>query len=124
MKTWGALLVSSVLGISGLSSPSAEAHAALESTSPAKGATVSKNTRQVSMVFGENILVLKDKNPNSLVVTDAQGKKVNKGNSVISGTKISSALSYPLKMGKYTVRYRVVSEDGHVVSGTYTFIVK
>ena len=76
------------------------------------------------MVFGENILVLKDKNPNSLVVTDAQGKKVNKGNSVISGTKISSALSYPLKMGKYTVRYRVVSEDGHVVSGTYTFTVK
>lgn len=107
-----------------LDSPVAHAHAALESTVPAKGAIVSKTTSQVSMLFGEDILVIKGKNPNSISVTDSKGKKVSTGVAVVSGTKISNALKSPLAAGKYTVKYRVVSADGHVVSGSYTFTVK
>ena len=107
-----------------LDSPVAHAHAALESTVPAKGAIVSKTTSQVSMLFGEDILVIKGKNPNSISVTDSKGKKVSTGVAVVSGTKISNGLKSPLATGKYTVKYRVVSADGHVVSGSYTFTVK
>ena len=124
MKLRNSILVSVLIFIPILNSPAAQAHAALESTMPAKGAIVSKTTSQVSMLFGEDILVIKGKNPNSISVTDSKGKKVSTGVAVVSGTKISNALKSPLAAGKYTVKYRVVSADGHVVSGSYTFTVK
>jgi len=119
------LLVGAALLLSLIASaPSAMAHAALESTFPAKGATVSKSTNRVSMVFGEDILVLKGKNPNAIFVTNPRGAVVSTGVALVSGTKISEALKTPLQAGKYTVKYRVVSADGHVVSDSYTFTVK
>ena len=124
MKLRNSILVSVLIFIPILNSPAAQAHAALESTVPAKGAIVSKTTSQVSMLFGEDILVIKGKNPNSISVTDSKGKKVSNGVAVVSGTKISNVLKTPLAAGKYTVKYRVVSADGHVVSGSYTFSVK
>ena len=124
MKLRNLVVSTSFLLISVVSTPSASAHAALESTVPAKGAIVSKTTSQVSMLFGEDILVIKGKNPNSISVTDSKGKKVSTGVAVVSGTKISNALKTPVSAGKYTVKYRVVSADGHVVSGIYTFTVK
>lgn len=104
--------------------PSASAHAALESTNPAKSAVVNKATGQVSMIFGEEILVLKGKNPNSVSVSDSKGKIVSTGLAIVSGMKISESLKSPLKAEKYTVKYRVVSADGHVVTGSYNFTVK
>jgi methionine-rich copper-binding protein CopC len=104
--------------------PSAFAHAALESTTPAKGAIVSTYTKQVSMTFGEEILVLKGKNPNSISVTNPEGVIVSTGVAKVSGMKISELLKTPLITGKYLVKYRVVSADGHVVSGSYNFSVK
>ena len=123
MKIRNLVASTSFLLISVVTAPSASAHAALESTVPAKGAIVSKTTSQVSMLFGEDILVIKGKNPNSISVTDSKGKKVSTGVAVVSGTKISNALRAPLSTGKYTVKYRVVSADGHVVTGSYNFTV-
>jgi methionine-rich copper-binding protein CopC len=104
--------------------PSASAHAALGKTIPSKGSVVSKNTNQVSLFFGEDLLTLADKNPNSISVLDSHAKLVSNTSTTVSGSKISTALATPLKSGRYTVKYRVVSADGHVVSGTYTFTVK
>ena len=105
-------------------SDSAFAHAALESTTPAKGAVVAQSTNKVMMQFGEELLVLEGKSPNSIIVSDSHGKKVSTGRVTVSGAKISNALKAPLNPGKYTVKYRVVSADGHVVSGSYSFTVK
>ena len=124
MKIRILLVVSSLFFLPILNSPVAQAHAALESTVPAKGAVVAKTTNKVTMHFGEDILVIKGKNPNSILVSDSRGKKVSFGTTIISGANISSALKAPLSPGKYTVKYRVVSADGHVVTGSYTFTVK
>ena len=124
MKIRILLVVSSLFFLPILNSPAAQAHAALESTVPAKGAVVAKTTNKVTMHFGEDILVIKGKNPNSILVSDSRGKKVSFGTTIISGANISSALKAPLSPGKYTVKYRVVSADGHVVTGSYTFTVK
>ena len=124
MKIRISLLLSALFFLPILNSPAAQAHAALESTVPAKGAIVAKTTNKVTMNFGEDILVIAGKNPNSIVVSDSRGKKVSFGVATISGAKISSALKAPLSSGKYTVKYRVVSADGHVVAGSYTFTVK
>ena len=117
---FGSLLSAAVI----LNVPTASAHATLESTQPAKGAVVSKSTKVVSLQFGEEILVLKGKNPNSISVLNGQGKPVTSGDVIISGTQISRNLVAPLASGKYTVKYRVVSADGHVVNGSYTFAVR
>lgn len=117
-------MISALFFLPILNSPVAQAHAALESTVPAKGAVVAKTTNKVTMNFGEDILVIKGKNPNSILVSDSRGKKVSFGSTTILGAKISSALKAPLSPGKYKVKYRVVSADGHVVAGSYTFTVK
>jgi methionine-rich copper-binding protein CopC len=124
MKLRGLIVVPVAVAAILANTPSASAHAALESTNPAKGEVVSKSTNQVSMIFGEAILVLKGKNPNSISVSDSKGKKVSTGLAIVSGMKISEALKSPLMAGKYTVKYRVVSADGHVVTGSYNFTVK
>jgi len=124
MKLRACLLASALIFIPILHSPSAHAHAALKSTIPAKGAIVAKTTNKVTMHFGEDILVIAGKNPNSIVVSDSRGKKVSLGNVTIVGAKITTALKVPLSPGKHTVKYRVVSADGHVVAGSYSFTVK
>jgi methionine-rich copper-binding protein CopC len=124
MKLRISLLTSALIFIPILNSPVAHAHAALESTIPAKGAIVAKTTKMIVMRFAEDILVLQGKKPNSILVTNSSGKKVSLGNVTIVGAKITTALKVPLSPGKHTVKYRVVSADGHVVAGSYSFTVK
>jgi methionine-rich copper-binding protein CopC len=124
MKIRISLLSSALIFIPILNSPVAHAHAALESTIPAKGAIVAKTTKMIVMRFAEDILVLQGKKPNSILVTNSSGKKVSLGNVTIAGAKITTALKVPLSLGKHTVKYRVVSADGHVVAGSYSFTVK
>jgi methionine-rich copper-binding protein CopC len=124
MKLRISLLSSALIFIPILNSPVAHAHAALESTIPAKGAIVAKTTKTIVMRFAEDILVLQGKKPNSILVTNSSGKKVSLGNVTIAGAKITTALKVPLSPGKHTVKYRVVSADGHVVAGSYSFTVK
>jgi methionine-rich copper-binding protein CopC len=124
MKLRASLLASALIFIPILNAPAAHAHAALVSTIPAQGAIVAKTTNKVTMHFGEDIFVIAGKNPNSIVVSDSRGKKVSFGSTTISGAKITTALKVPLSPGKHTVKYRVVSADGHVVAGSYSFTVK
>jgi methionine-rich copper-binding protein CopC len=124
MRIRNVLAATSILLTLIASAPAASAHAALESTIPAKGAIVSASTNRITMLFGEDILVIKGQNPNSITVSDSRGKKVSTGRVKISGMKISVALKAPLKTGGYKVNYRVVSADGHVVTGSYNFSVK
>ena len=124
MKLRASLLASALIFIPILNAPAAHAHAALVSTIPAQGAIVAKTTNKVTMHFGEDILVIAGKNPNSIVVSDSRGKKVSLGNVTIVGAKITTTLKVPLSPGKHTVKYRVVSADAHVVAGSYSFTVK
>ena len=124
MKLRISLLSSALIFIPILNSPVAHAHAALESTIPAKGAIVAKTTKMIVMRFAEDILILQGKKPNSILVTNSSGKKVSLGNVTIVGAKITTALKVPLSPGKHTVKYRVVSADGHVVAGSYSFTVE
>jgi methionine-rich copper-binding protein CopC len=57
-------------------------------------------------------------------VSDSPGKRIEKSPAIISGTRATTKLKDALAPGKYVVKYRVVSEDGHVVNGSYFFSVK
>ncbi len=100
-----------------LGTGAASAHAELESANPAKGQVVSSSPAHVTLRFGEKIGDV----GNGIVVTDATGKRFDQGTVVIKSTTASAKLKSLTTKGPYTVAYRIVSADGHVVSSSYSF---
>jgi copper transport protein len=98
----------------------ASAHATLIKTEPAYGKRVERSPSLVRLYFDESVDVL----PNAIRVYNAKGRLLS-GQTLASADKriIDSPVSR-LPRGGYTVRWRAVSADGHVVSGVFTFGVR
>jgi methionine-rich copper-binding protein CopC len=96
----------------------ADAHAALKSISPKDGASLATAPSQVVLTFNEPI----SGSFATVTVTGADGA-VSVGKTVVDGVTVTQALAPDLANGRYTVTYRVVSEDGHPVSDKTTFTV-
>lgn len=93
----------------------ASAHASLVRTSPADRSSVATAPRTVSFTFDENIRV-----PSVILVTDANGVSVTAGKTSV----VDNIVSIKVRIhppGDYTAVYRVVSADGHPVSGRVSF---
>ena len=118
------LVAEMVIAILLLGSTNAFAHAQVEATSPLKGAVLTTSPQSVWVQFGENLLVLDKNHINSVTVADSSGKRMDNSSTIIKGTKATVKIKGILAPGKFVVKYRAVSEDGHVVSGSYNFSVK
>jgi len=118
------LLFTIFLSILNTGTYGASAHAEIAQTSPIKNAILTQSPKSVWIEFGESLLTLDTKVVNTITVTNAQGKRVEKSPTIISGVRATTKISGVLKKGKYLVTYRVVSEDGHPVKGSYYFSVK
>ncbi len=116
-RALGAALLLLALTAFVASAPAASAHAKLVSMSPANGATVALPPTQVVLTFSEDLLATSVR----IEVHDAEGVPVGDGKPVVSGASATLPLVAGLSAGGYSVAYRVVSEDGHPVSGTSTF---
>jgi copper transport protein len=113
-----ALLIA--LGALAIAAPAASAHATLEGTSPARGATVKAEPKQVVFRFNEPV----EGSFGAVRVFDARGTRVDDGrvgHPHGAGEKIAVGLRSGLGKGAYTATYRVVSADGHLVSGGIVF---
>jgi copper transport protein len=100
----------------------ASAHARLEGTSPARGATVAAQPARVVLRFDEPV----EASFGAVRVFDARGARVDDGRLVRpSGDQraAGTALRRGLADGTYTATYRVISADGHPVSGGFTFSI-
>jgi len=98
------------------------AHAQLLKAEPARRAVLDKAPTQVRLWFNEEIegayTTLSVLNANKKPVTDAKP-------SVVSDDPKSVVLSLPdLGPGKYSVKFRVLSVDGHVVNSSFDYTVK
>lgn len=104
--------------------PGAQAHSQLVSSFPIANSQLSKAPQYVDLTFNEDLLLIANKVTNKISVTDS--KKVNwqKSKLDVKGGKIRAYLKTGLTPGKYTVTYRVVSEDGHPIRGSYLFTYK
>jgi methionine-rich copper-binding protein CopC len=99
----------------------ANAHAQLTDSNPGVNKTVKSLSEFVWVEFDGNLMVFGGKNPNVITVTDAKKKRVDAGGSIVGGARLSTRIKPGLKPGKYLVSYRVVSEDGHPVQGSFSF---
>jgi MYXO-CTERM domain-containing protein len=99
-----------------LGSP-AQAHTALQSSSPAQGAVLAAAPKTVRLTFTEDL------GGGSLAVT-VSGRSVGAGASRVDGTDLVLAIAPGSPAGAWTVAFRVVSADGHPVTGQFAFTVK
>ncbi|WP_434130161.1 copper resistance CopC family protein [Methylocaldum sp. GT1BB] len=108
-----------ILAGSALASPELAAHAILVKAVPDREAVVSEAPSEVLLTFNERVgdAFL------AVAVIDAKGKRVDKHDARLDFTDRSRlrASVENLAPGRYMVRYRVLSADGHVVSGKYFF---
>ncbi len=102
------------------SAPAASAHAKLVSISPADGSTVATAPEQVVITFSEELLATSVR----IEVHDGEGVPVADGAPVVEGAVATQPLVDGLAAGGYSVSYRVVSKDGHPVSGSTTFTAR
>jgi copper transport protein len=115
-----ALLVA--LAALAIAAPAASAHATLEATSPERGATVRRQPAEVVFSFDETVTG----SAGAVRVFDAKGRRADDArvsHPAGAGAKIGVGLRSGLAQGSYTATYRVVSADGHPVSGGFVFSV-
>jgi copper transport protein len=93
----------------------ASAHATLRSTTPKFGKEIASSPETITLHFDQTVTVL----PGSVSVLNGVGRNFA-GLSRVQGTDLVTRV-HPLKVGAYTVRWRAISADSHVVSGVWTF---
>ena len=98
------------------------AHSVLVSSVPSADSTVVDFPMEVTLTFNEELLKVGQENPNKVEVFDESGTLVS-GVSVLTGASIAAPVGINGN-GAYTVMYRVVSKDGHVVEDEYQFNVE
>jgi methionine-rich copper-binding protein CopC len=124
MKTFRKIpqLLSCVLAIAAFTLPgAASAHAFPQRSEPAVGATIANAPATMKIWFNSDLEPLFDK----LVVKDAAGKVVSRGNPKVDedNRSLLEVGLTPLPPGTYHVHWHVTSKDGHHTEGDFSFTV-
>lgn len=105
-----------------LTAAPAAAHDQLIESDPAASSTVDAVPEQIVLTFSADVLT--DEGATVVEVTDATGTRVDEGDAVVAGPTVTQALTVPAEPnGDFEVVWKVVSSDGHPISGEYTFTV-
>ena len=115
-------LVALVVTALALAPVSVLAHSLLVRSQPAQRATVSRPPERIQMWFSERL----EPAYASASVWNEAGKQVDGRDATVdaSDPSLLSVGTPNLGPGRYTVRYRVLSVDGHVVESSYGFTVR
>ncbi|MFS2280636.1 copper resistance CopC family protein [Microbacterium sp. OR21] len=105
----------------GTASPAA-AHDELLSAYPEASATVSDAPAEISLTFTGELQRLEGATAIEVITED--GRNLVDDAPEISEATVTQNLSDQLVVGEVTVRWRVVSSDGHPISDEYTFTVE
>ena len=117
------LVILFALFLPGLAWPMpASAHTSLITQQPLGNSVIQELPPEISLTFDESLIVIGK--ANSITVLDPNGKEISTGETKVLNNVVSRAISASEAAGKYSVTYRVVSEDGHVVSATYQFTLQ
>ena len=104
------------------SMPIANAHTALVSSSPKKNAMLTASPKYISLTFNEELIAIAGKDVSNISLINAKGKEIKLPKAQVIHKDIVVVVS-KLPASKYVVKYRVVSADGHPVSGSFNFWV-
>jgi copper transport protein len=99
---------------------SALAHASLTKESPSYRQRLERAPRAITLHFDQKVTAL----PGAIRVRAAAGNVVSGRARVVGDGRAVTVPLRPLRRGAYTVRWEVLSGDGHAVAGVYTFGVR
>jgi len=120
-RTAGAVFAAVLLAVAaavGVASP-AQAHDQIISTSPSEDGHVDTAPAEVSMVYTDSLIEVGA----VVLVMDDDEKDWADGPVALDGPNATQAIKAGMPDGVYQVRWRVVSSDGHPISGVYDFAV-
>ena len=99
------------------------AHAALTRSVPGSRETLPVSPTKIELQFNEKV----EAKFSTIRLEDEQGRAIPLGSPAVSADdpyQLEAGVQAPLAPGRYTVRYRVLSQDGHVVEYGYQFTVR
>lgn len=117
MIRWSAVLFFALLAPSPL-----WAHAYLIKSVPAQRAVLFRAPVKIQLWFNERL----EPRYSSLMLTTAEGKlvEIDKAEVGAEDPKQLAVSIKPLPAGRYVIKYRVLSVDGHIVQDQFLFTVK
>jgi len=115
------VMLGAVVFVIALISPTfAAAHTSVVKTIPQYQSTLSEMVDEISIEFTDELLTFGEEKVNTIEVSGPNGLQVAISQLVIAGNIIIAKLAGDdYQDGTYLVEYRVVSADGHPVSGSY-----
>lgn len=111
------LTLAALLLVLALPAP-AEAHATLVRSDPPQGAVLASAPERISFTFSEDVSLL----PDGVRIFDAAGEELG-ADPTARGPELTVELTDEVGDGTLVVVWRVVSEDGHPISGSLAFSI-
>jgi methionine-rich copper-binding protein CopC len=100
----------------------AHAHTSLELSTPSAGQSIEFMPAELSASFDEDLIEIEGEVVNTLELQSADGTNYVLSTATIAGPVVSATVGYgEYPAGNYLVKYRVVSADGHPVTGEIRF---
>lgn len=100
----------------------ADAHSGLISSNPAANVEITEMPTEITLTFTEELMTIGDEAVNTISLQDPNGQQIILTNTKVEGAVLSSQLAQGNYIsGGYTVSYKIVSADGHKLSGSYGF---
>ncbi len=97
------------------------AHVGMLNSTPAKNGFVSSSPEKITVKFGGEVEPAFSK----VEVYDQNDKKVSGKTTFLKGNKVmESELDQKLSPGLYTVKWKIMSLDGHSLSEEFTFTIE
>lgn len=108
------------LGVVGLASP-ASAHNYLVDSSPKEGQSLDEGPKTIELTFNDAVQGGQDVNQVAVLGPDDADGHWEAGKAEVNGPVVTVPVRELGAAGVYTVGYRILSADGHPVSGSLTF---
>ena len=116
------MLIALSIPLIAISASPANAHTSLEFSTPSDNQSIEFMPAELSASFDEDLIEIEGEVVNTLELESADGTKYVLSAATIAGPTVSASAGdgeYPA--GDYLLRYRVVSADGHPVTGEIKF---
>ena len=112
-----AVCAATVLAASALSVAPASAHASLQSSNPTENAVLDAAPDEVTLTFNQSV----QQNFATVTVVGSDAHDWAASDPVVDGSTVTVGLDGLGAAGEYTIGYRVVSADGHPITGSIPF---
>ncbi|MFK0402094.1 copper resistance protein CopC [Microbacterium sp. NPDC090225] len=102
----------------------ASAHDSLVHSTPEADESLTTAPESITLTYSGELLVLGDSTQGAVVlVIDESGRDWATGDVEVSGNTVTAAVEPGMPDAGYQVRWQVVSEDGHPISGIVPFTI-